>query len=278
MEDLDGPRAQPRFVDQALRDLEWLGLDWDGEVLLQSSGLPRLSQALEQLVRSGDAYACICSRGEVRAAASAPQAGVGELSYPGTCRGRFASAAEAERRTGRQAGYRFRVPPGSVAVDDGFSGRHLFDVEASVGDFIIGRRDGTPAYQLAVVVDDAAQGVSEVVRGDDLLASTARQVLLQRALGLPTPAYVHLPLVVDASGRRLAKRHNDLSLYELSACGIDARRLVHWVATSAGIACPEPLSARECLPLFSLERVPRGQLAVNERTLLSEWLGGTSHR
>lgn len=262
MEDLDGPRCEPRFVDQALQDLEWLGIDWDGPVVLQSTGLPRFAEALERLLRAGMAYPCVCSRGDIRAAQNAPQQGSLELRYPGTCRGRFASVEEALRTTGHDAGVRFRVDPGPVMVDDRFAGKHAFDVAGSVGDFLIGRRDGAPAYQLAVVLDDAAQGVTEIVRGDDLLPSAARQILLQRALGLPTCAYYHVPLVVDESGRRLAKRHDDLSLSELRQRGVDPRALVGWVATSAGMLAGERLSAREYLPSFSLARVPPGNVTA----------------
>lgn len=262
MEDLDGPRCEPRFIDQALADLEWLGIDWDGPVLLQSTGLPRFQEAIERLLHAGIAYPCICSRGEIRAAQSAPQQGAVEPRYPGTCRGRFASPAQALSATGREAGVRFRVPPGAIDVDDRFAGRHVFDVEASVGDFLIGRRDGTPAYQLAVVLDDAQQGVTEVVRGDDLLPSAARQLLLQRALGLPAVDYYHVPLVVDDTGRRLAKRHDDLGLSQLRDRGVDPRAVVSWVAASAGIVTSERSSAREYLPLFDLARVPRTSVSA----------------
>lgn len=256
MEDLDGPRCEQRFVDQALDDLEWLGIDWDGPVVLQSTGLPRFVEAIERLLRTGAAYPCVCSRGEIRAAQSAPQQGTAEPRYPGTCRGRFATPAQALAETGRDAGVRFRVPPGNVVVDDRFAGTHDFDVEGFVGDFLIGRRDGAPAYQLAVVLDDAEQGVTEIVRGDDLLPSAARQILLQRALGLPAVDYYHVPLVVDETGRRLAKRHDDLSLRHLRETGVDPRAVVSWVATSAGMISDARLNPREYLPLFSIARVP----------------------
>jgi glutamyl-tRNA synthetase len=257
MEDLDAPRARSQFVDDALRDLEWLGLDWDGPVLLQSERLPQLSEALFGLLESGHAYPCICSRGEILAAQSAPQAGVMELRYPGTCRGRFASLEEARERSDRDVGLRFHTPDGPVLVHDLVHGRQDFDVAATVGDFMIGRRDGTPAYQLAVVLDDAHQGVTAVVRGDDLLASTARQILLQRALGLETPVYAHLPLVLDAQGRRLAKRHRASSLAELRERGVDARLIVRWAAETAGISCSDRPTAAECTSSFSLDRLPR---------------------
>lgn len=262
LDDLDGPRVDPKFIDQALFDLEWLGLDWDGPPFLSSSRLADFQEALDRLLEAGLAYPCVCSRGEIRTAQSAPQAGDHEPRYPGTCRGRFGSVREARKGTGRDAGIRFAVAPGPIAIDDGFAGRHEFDVAEAVGDFLIGRRDGSPAYQLSVVLDDAAQGVNEVVRGDDLLASAARQMLLQRALSLPTPRYFHVPLVVDDTGRRLAKRHNDLGLSQLRQLGVDPRTIVQWAANSAGMHCPEPLGAGEATGLFSMDRVPRGPAAA----------------
>jgi glutamyl-tRNA synthetase len=211
IEDLDESRARPELADAALADLEWLGMDWDGIPLVQSSGLERLRTSVERLLASGDAYACTCSRADIRSAAGAPQAGDVETRYPGTCRGRYSSVEHAERLSGRAASVRFVAPTGPVDVEDAFAGRLCFDPEREVGDFMIARRDGGPAYQLAVVVDDAHQGVTEVVRGDDLLPSTARQLLLQRALGLPHPRWIHVPLVGDLEGRRFAKRRDDLS-------------------------------------------------------------------
>ncbi len=257
MEDLDGPRVQQEMVDQALRDLEWLGLDWDGDMLLQSSGLERLGAAVQRLVQSGQAYPCVCSRADVRAAQSAPQLGDREQRYPGTCRGRYSSVAEAERESGKDAGLRFQVPEGPVTVTDELVGRVAFDVSAEVGDFHIARRDHRPAYQLAVVVDDAHQGVTEVLRGDDLLPSAARQILLQRALGLSTPSWVHVPLVLDEDGRRLAKREDDLSLAELRKGGTDPRAVVRWAAGSAGLDAPDRAQAAELVDAFDLKRLRR---------------------
>ena len=267
VEDLDGPRVRPGMIDAALRDMEWLGLDWDGEPLVQSGGLERLRAALRTLADRGIVYPCVCTRADVRSAASAPQQGDAELRYPGTCRERFASLDEAERRAERAAGLRFRVPPGEVAVRDGFAAEARFDVARDVGDFLVAKRDGTPAYQLAVVVDDAFQEVTEVLRGDDLLPSTARQLLLQRALGLPEPRTLHVPLVVDESGRRLAKRADDLSLAELRERGVDPRAIVAWAARSAGMAVPERVAAREAAGAFALERLPRVVCPIDTQAL-----------
>ena len=261
IDDLDTPRVVPGAADDIVRDLTWLGLDWDGPVTWQSSNLPASRDACRRLLEAGLAYACVCSRGDLRTAPSAPQAGVAEPRYPGTCRGKFASVEEAERLTGKPAGVRFLVPPGNVELVDGFSGPFSVDVSREVGDFLIARKGGLPSYQLAVVVDDAAQGVTEVVRGDDLLPSTARQHLLRKALGLPEPAHWHVPLVVDASGRRLAKRADDLSLAELRERGVDPRAVASWVARVSGIPDAEHESAAELVSRFSMQRVPHTQVS-----------------
>jgi glutamyl-tRNA synthetase len=261
MEDLDGPRAKPEFAAAALRDLAWLGLDWDGPDYVQSQGLAEISAAATDLERRGLAYACVCSRGDVRSAQSAPQLGDSEPRYPGTCRGKFASLEAAQTETGKPAGLRLQVPDGALTVKDELLGERSFDVQAEVGDFLIAKRDQAPAshpaYQLSCVVDDARQGVTEVVRGEDLFASSARQRLLQQALGLPPVRYVHVPLVLDESGRRLAKREDDLSLQELREGGTDPRAIVAWAAKSCGISSAERITARVALINFALAKLPR---------------------
>ncbi len=267
MEDLDGPRAEQRYADAALADLEWLGLTWDGAPFVQSTELPRLNAAVLQLVSSGKAYPCVCSRGDIRSAQSAPHADTEEPRYPGTCRGRFSSFEQAERVSGRAAGARLLVPEGELSIVDGVTGASTWNVARDVGDFLIAKRDKAPAYQLAVVVDDAAQGVTEVVRGDDLLPSAARQWYVQEALGLPHPAWFHVPLVVDESGRRLAKREADLSLAELRSGGTDPRAIVAWAARSAGMASGERSTPAELTPHFDLARVPREPLCLTASTV-----------
>jgi glutamyl-tRNA synthetase len=252
LEDLDTPRASAKYGDAALRDLEWLGLDWDGTPSVQSAHLERFTDAVDRLFAAGHAYACVCTRGDLRTAQNAPHAGDREPRYPGTCRDRFASLAEAERASGRPAGVRLRVPPGSVVFRDAVAGEQRVDVSAEVGDFLIARRGGAPAYQLAVVVDDAAEGVTEVLRGDDLLSSTARQWHLHAALGLPPPSYAHVALVTDAAGERLAKHVDSLSLDELRGRGADPRAIVTWAAASLGLAVDGLASARDVTPHFRL--------------------------
>lgn len=267
LEDLDVPRVRPGMVEAAVRDLEWLGLDWDGAPHLQSTGIERLRSAIARLEERGATYACVCSRADVRSAASAPQAGDVELRYPGTCRGRFESLGVARATTGRDPSVRFRVPEGLITITDAFAGRRTCDVQGEIGDFMIARRDGTPAYQLAVVVDDAHQGVTEVLRGDDLLPSAARQWHLQRALGLAHPTWIHVPLVVDETGRRLAKRADDLGLTELRTAGVDARAIVGWAARASGMDVPERLRAAEALPRFTLASLPREPVRLGAEEL-----------
>ena len=267
LEDLDGPRARPEFADAALRDLAWLGLDWDGPDYLQSTGLAEISAAAARLEEQALAYACVCSRGDVRSLQSAPQQGDSEPRYPGTCRGKFASVALAEQESGKPAGLRLSVGDASVSIKDELLGERSFDVHAEVGDFLIAKRDRAPAYQLAVVVDDARQGVTEVVRGEDLFPSAARQRLLQQALGLPSVRYVHVPLVLDESGRRLAKREDDLSLQALREGGTDPRAIVAWAAKSCGIASAERITARVALIDFALAKLPHEPLILDAATV-----------
>jgi len=275
IEDLDAPRASAEYTAGALRDLEWLGLNWDGTPSLQSEHLARFTEAVESLLESGHAYACVCTRGDLRTAQNAPHQGDREPRYPGTCRDRFASRAEAERATGRAPGVRLRVPAGDVTVRDAVVGFHTSDVQAEVGDFLLERRGGAPAYQLAVAVDDAAEGVTEVLRGDDLLASTVRQWHVQEALGLPHPTWAHVPLVVDEFGKRLAKRADALSVAALRERGADPRAVVRWVAESAGLEPNGLATPAELTASFSLDRLPRTPARVDE-TVIARILAGRS--
>jgi glutamyl-tRNA synthetase len=273
IEDIDGPRVKPETVDQTVEDLRWLGLDWDGEALLQSQRLPVYADAISRLEQLGLVYPCVCSRREVTEAASAPHedpAADGPV-YPGTCRGRWRSREQALAETGKDAALRFRVEVDHVTFDDGFCGPQRGSIR---GDFVVCKRDGGPAYQLAVVVDDAAQGVTEVVRADDLLPSTPRQLLLYRALELGVPNFLHVPLVVGADGLRLAKRHGDTSLRWFRRQGVDRRRLVGYLAELCGL---RPAGARcephELLDEFDLMRVPQGAVVGSDHGLLDGGVG-----
>jgi glutamyl-Q tRNA(Asp) synthetase len=203
IEDIDPPREQPGATASILETLRRLGLHWDGEPIHQSSRGERYAAALDDLVARGLAYPCGCTRREI--ADSQRSAGLalsrhGELPYPGTCRAGLAPGRAARA-------WRLRVPEGEVAFVDRRLGPQVQDVAAEVGDFVLRRADGYWAYQLAVVVDDAAQGVTDVVRGADLLGSTARQIVLARALGVPSPRWLHVPVVVGDDGAKLSKQN-----------------------------------------------------------------------
>ncbi len=238
MEDLDPDRSRPEHEAGQLADLAALGLDWDGPVVRQSERRERHRAALEQLRAAGRVYPCWCTRAEIREAASAAHGigGVGpEGAYPGTCR-RLTAARRAEReRSGRPPALRLDAGAERVAFVDRLHG----PVEGVVDDLVLWRGDGTPAYNLAVVVDDADQGIGEVVRGDDLLDTTPRHLLLQRLLGLdrrgPT-SYAHVPLVLGPDGTRLAKRHGAVTLADRAAHGETPADALAWMARSLGLA------------------------------------------
>ncbi len=265
MEDLDHPKDKPGADREAVDDLRWLGFDWDEEYV-QSARREIYRSALDFLVRSAPhalAYPCVCTRKDVEAAQSAPHAGE-QLHYPGTCRGRFASYAAAARFLGRSPCWRFRVPEGAVvAFEDAFAGRVVQDVAATLGDFPLARDAGGAGYTLACTVDDLLMGVTEVVRGDDLLAATPAQILLSRALGpwlsapRPPVAYCHVPLVVGPDGRRLAKRHGDTRIAAFRAAGKAPEEVVGLLAASCGWAeRGERVALADLLPRFDLATLP----------------------
>lgn len=247
IEDIDGPRVKKDADRQAIEDLRWLGIDWDEGPIYQSARLAHYGGAIDRLLRDNLAYPCICSRREVELAASAPHAEDGAAIYPGTCRGRFASVEEATRAAGRPPAIRFRVANEPVEFADEFLGTIRYDVARDLGDFVIAKSDGTPAYQLAVVVDDCEMGVTDVVRGDDLLDSTPRQILLYRALGWSAsiPRWWHLPLVVGPDGRRLAKRHGDTRLSHYRELGVPPERVLALLGRWCGIECPSGMATAE---------------------------------
>jgi glutamyl-tRNA synthetase len=267
IEDIDGPRVKTGASEQTLEDLRWLGLDWDGEPVWQGQRLAAYRAAAERLVTMGLAYPCVCTRKEIEDAASAPHEGIDDGPvYPGTCRGRFADRAAARAASGREPALRFRVDVAAVPFDDGFAGAQR---GAIAGDFVVQKRDGGPSYQLAVVVDDGDQGVTEVLRADDLLPSTPRQLLLYRALGARAPRFVHVPLVVGGDGLRLAKRHGDTSLRSLREQGVANDALVGHLGFLCGL---RPRGARcrpdELLRDFDLRRLPREPVRGDEHGLL----------
>jgi glutamyl-tRNA synthetase len=266
IEDIDSPRVKTGAAEQALDDLRWLGLDWDANPIVQTQRLAIYEQALERLKSQELVYPCTCTRADIERAASAPHAEHEGAPYPGTCAGRC--AADAATLGDRPLAWRFRVGDGRCPFVDGFLGPVEVDLKAIGGDFVVWKSSGTPAYQLAVVVDDAAQDVTEVIRGDDLISSTPRQLLLYRALGLTPPAFTHVPLVVGPDGRRLAKRHGDTRLASLRSAGVPAHALVGLLAWSCGwTPRVEPISAADLFPLFHLNTLPREPFVLSPQLL-----------
>ena len=263
MEDLDHPKHKPGADAQAIEDLRWLGFDWDEEYV-QSQRKHLYAAALDTLVSKGLAYPCICSRRDVESVQSAPHEGE-QLRYPGTCRDRFASWDEACTVMCKVPCWRFRTPQDShVSFDDVFAGRYEMDVWAKLGDFPLARDEKGGGYAIAVTVDDAAMGVTEVVRGDDLLPATPPQILLYRALGLREPAFFHVPLVVGPDGRRLAKRHGDTRISAFRAAGVSAERIIGYLAQSLGIVPDRGLIGLCGLTgLFDPARIPPAPLVFN---------------
>ena len=240
MEDLDAGRVREPYYAEQLADLEAIGLDWDGEVVRQSDRTALYEDALARL----DVYECFCTRAEIREAASAPHGPLPEGAYPGTCLHLGENDRAARRAEGRSPALRVRAGGAVVGIEDRVLGAH----ETAIDDFVVRRNDGGFAYNLAVVVDDAAQCVEEVVRGADLVDSAPRQRWLARALGLPEPSYAHVPLVLGDDGSRLAKRHGAVTLRDVAPA--DALR---WMADSLGLRGATP---REMLDGFDPAAVP----------------------
>jgi glutamyl-tRNA synthetase len=262
IEDIDSPRLKPGAAQQALDDLRWLGLDWDDGPVVQTERLPYYEATLHRLQADERVYPCTCTRADVERAASAPHLDQEGPVYPGTCAGRRVADAAAVGDV--PYCWRFRLPRETPAFVDGFHAEQRLDLHALGGDFVVWKAPrppehrSTPAYQLAVVVDDAAQGVTEVIRGDDLIPSTPRQLLLYDALKLTPPRFAHVPLVVGPDGRRLAKRHGDTRLAALRHAGVAAKMLLGLLAWSCRwLETLRPISARDLLPLFRRDTIPR---------------------
>ena len=255
IEDLDPDRCRPEYAEQLKRDLEWLGLGWDTEQTPQSQRTQAYAAAFAKL----DTYPCYCSRNELHAA-SAPHASDGTVIYAGTCRN--LTDAERAAKTRRPA-WRVRVPEEEIMFVDGLQGEVRENLARECGDFILRRSDGVYAYQLAVVVDDAAGGVTQVVRGADLLRSTPRQLWLQAQLGLAHPCYYHVPLLCAPDGRRLSKREHDLDLGALRQTQT-AEQLLGKLAYLAGILeTPEPAEAAELARVFDWKHVLTKNISTN---------------
>ena len=259
MEDLDRVTSSREHEAEQLAALAAIGLDHDGVVVRQSERFGRYDEAIERLTGSGHTYECFCTRREIREAASAPNGDevLADGAYPGTCRDLSPSRRAAHLDAGRRPALRLRAQAERVTVVDEVCG----EIVGVVDDVVLRRNDGVPAYNLAVVVDDAAQGVGEVVRGDDLLSSTPRQVALQRLLGLPTPRYRHVPLVLGADRVRLAKRHGAVTLDDLAARGIGPAEVLTMLTMSIGLTQVgehvAPGDLRSLVDRFDVTRLPR---------------------
>ncbi len=250
IEDLD--RVRPGAAERQLADLAAIGLDWDGDVVHQSARLPLYNAAIDQLTDGGLVYECYCTRREIQKAASAPHAPQG--AYPGTCRDLTESERDRKRGVGRPPALRLRSAVTTVTVVDELHGAYT----GVVDDLVLRRGDGTPAYNLAVVVDDGDQGVDQVVRGDDLLPSSPRQAYLASLLGLPIPRYAHVPLALNSSGQRLAKRDGAVTLADQVSLGRTRAQVLGVIAASLALAesgsAPTP---QELLVRFVPADLPR---------------------
>lgn len=276
IEDLDTPRVKAGAAGETLQTLEWLGIDWDEGPHVQSHDLEPYRHAMRTLASMGLAYPCELTRGAIAEAASAPQEGdAAEVRFPPELRPPGIGPAEF---TDQSTNWRFLNDPATIRFRDRFAGQVSIDPGATIGDFVLWTRRACPSYQLAVVFDDHRQGVTEIVRGNDLLDSAARQLRLYRALGLsPEPTYTHLPLVRGADGRRLAKRHGDTRLTSYRARGVRAERVIGWLASVSGIGAraePRSMPAAEFLERFEFSRMPREDVVFTAED--ERWIDGDS--
>lgn len=272
IEDLDPDRSRPAFTEQLLTDLRWLGLDWDEGPdvdgpygpYCQDERRSLYEQAIDQLTERGLVYQCYCTRAELHSAASAPHPGENQFIYSGNCLS-LTPTQEAELSAqGRKPSLRLKTPAETITFTDGLYGPVSQHLGTECGDFIVQRSDGVHAYQLAVVVDDGAMRISHVLRGDDLLSSTPRQLLLYRLLGLNAPEFTHVPLLYGSDGHRLSKRQQDLAVAALRARGVSADKLVGYLAWKAGLT-PDwrPFRPAELIQYFSTARLSRQPVVVD---------------
>lgn len=266
VEDLDPDRSRAEYIDKMMSDMRWLGLNWDEGPDVGGKYAPYCQHtrrelyqaALKQLIAAGLIYPCYCTRAEL--ASSAPHAGDKERIYSGTCRQRKMGEA---RPASRQPALRLAVPSGEVSFTDLHAGRICQELSQEVGDFVVRRSDGVHAYQLAVVVDDAGMAISHVLRGDDLLSSTPRQLLLYQLLGLTPPTFTHVPLLVDIQGYRLSKRQQALSIAALRQQGVKAEVIIGYLAWKAGLLEKyQPVKAAELIGSFALEKIPLNPVII----------------
>ena len=250
IEDLDPDRSRRQFADRLMSDLEWLGLTWDEGPYFQSERHERYAAALERLCAMDLVYPCFCTRADIMAT-QAPHESDGRIVYAGTCRARTYNKEDMER-----AALRLKVPDREIAFADGHYGPQRVNLSRHCGDFIIRRKDGAWAYQLAVVVDDAEMGITEVVRGSDLLLSSPQQIYLAELLGYPLPSFIHLPLLCNEQGQRLSKRDKSLGMEALRA-NFTAEEIIGRLAFLTGLKPDDaPCWPEELLPLFSWDKLP----------------------
>ena len=253
IEDLDPDRSRRDFALQLMDDLQWLGLPWDGEVVWQSQRFDLYEQYLKQLQDLGLTYPCFCSRADIMAT-QAPHETDGRVVYAGTCRGKKLD----EMAQNTPFATRFMVPNEVITFQDGHYGEQSVNLSQHCGDYVLRRKDGAWAYQLAVVVDDALMGITEVVRGRDLLLSTPQQLHLLRTLGFEVPNYFHHPLLVNENGQRLCKRDKGMDLSALREKHKNPDEIVGFLAFLAGLLpSPTPIKSQGLLPFFSWQKVPK---------------------
>jgi glutamyl-tRNA synthetase len=268
IEDVDSPRVKPWAIQQAIEDLRWLGIDWDegpdvggdSAPYMQSDRMPMYRDALSRLIDRDRVFPCTCTRKDIEAAGSAPHFDHEGAVYPGTC-SRW-HPGDALPPAGKFC-WRFRAAEQTVSFTDRMLGPQQCVPATGLGDFPVTQKSGSPSYQLAVVVDDAAMGITEVVRGDDLVASTFRQIDLYQALGLAVPTFAHVPLVLGSDRRRLAKRHGDTRLSHYRALGVLPESIVGWAAHCAGLVPDrEPRAACDLIDQFAWENVSSDEVLV----------------
>ncbi len=263
IEDLDVPRCPRRLAEQCIADLQYLGFTWDEEPLWQSRRSETYQHYLDELTRQGRIYPCFCTRAQLQAS-QAPNLGDTQRVYNRACASLTPQQA-AELSARHTPALRLRVPDEEVAFTDGLFGPQCENLARHCGDFILRRSDGLFGYQLAVVVDDTLSGVNEVVRGRDILSATPRQIFLQRCLGFDTPRYIHIPLLMDAQGRRLAKRDKDISLPALSR-RFSREDILGMLAAGAGLLPePRPVSLEALIPHFQWSKVRQEDIRLPER-------------
>ncbi len=263
MEDIDPDRSRPEYAKAIENDLHWLGLSWDGPTLMQSSRHSNHLDVIATLDKGGHIYPCYCTRKELRSLAAAPHVDDMGAPYLGTCSNlSMAEREQKERKEGRRAALRVRCEHvKNIEFVDEICGLQKFDLQQCGGDFALRRSDGVIAYQLAVVVDDAKQGVTHILRGVDILSSTPRQIFLCNLLGFDVPHYAHVPLLLDEQGERLAKRHKSMTLGSLRENGVQAEQILGLLAYLAGLRdAISPVHLEQLMIDFSLDKCKAMQM------------------